>query len=121
MADLFTWVEIPVSDMQRAKTFYQHILGIEQELPEKDYGGGMVYSFFPADGALVKYEYYVPGQQGACVYLAVQGDLNDTLAKVQAAGGKVILPKIPLGDTGPGFAAQILDSEGNRLGLRSPE
>jgi predicted enzyme related to lactoylglutathione lyase len=56
-----------------------------------------------------------------CVYLVVKGDLNETLAKAEAAGGKVVIAKMPLGDMGPGYIAQIIDSESNRIGLWSAE
>jgi predicted enzyme related to lactoylglutathione lyase len=126
MANLFNWVEIPTSDMQRAKTFYRTILGVEQELQEHNMGD-MLYTFLPMQpgdisGALVQHQNYAPGQgQGVCVYLVVQGDLNATLARVEAAGGKVVIAKMPLGEMNPGYIAQFIDSEGNRLGLWSAE
>jgi predicted enzyme related to lactoylglutathione lyase len=126
MANLFNWVEIPTSDMQRAKTFYSAILGVA-ELPEQDLGNGLLYAFLPMQpgevgGALVQHPNYAPGQgQGVCIYLVVQGDLNDTLARVEAAGGKVVIPKTSLGEMNPGYMAQFIDSESNRLGLWSAE
>jgi predicted enzyme related to lactoylglutathione lyase len=126
MANLFNWVEIPTTDMHRAKTFYSSILGVE-ELPEQDLGEGLRYAFLPMQpgevgGALVNHQNYAPGQgQGVCVYLVVQGDLNNTLARVEAAGGKVVIPKMSLGEMSPGYMAQFIDSEGNRLGLWSAE
>ena len=36
---------------------------------------------------------------------------------VQAAGGKVLMPKTPIGQHGA--IAHVLDSEGNRIGLHS--
>jgi predicted enzyme related to lactoylglutathione lyase len=126
MANLFNWVEIPTTDMARAKNFYQTILGVEKELETQDLGG-MLYTFLPMErdgvgGALVQHENYAPGQgQGVCVYLVVQGDLNATLAKVEAAGGTVVVPKMSLGEMSPGYCAQFIDSEGNRVGLWSAE
>lgn len=126
MANLFSWVEIPTSDMARAKSFYRTLLGVEKELEQQDMGD-MLYTFLPMQpgevgGALVQHENYVPGQgQGVCVYLVVQGDLNDTLARVEAAGGKVVIPKMSLGELSPGYMAQIIDSESNRIGLWSAE
>ena len=125
MANLFNWVEIPTSDMKRAKTFYSTILGAK-ELQEQNLGD-MLYTFLPMEpgdvgGALVQHQNYAPGQgQGVCVYLVVQGDLNATLAKVEAAGGKVVIPKTSLGEMSPGYMAQFIDSEGNRVGLWSAE
>jgi predicted enzyme related to lactoylglutathione lyase len=123
MANLFNWVEIPTSDMVRAKTFYRTIEGAEKELLQKNFGD-LLYAFLPMEGdgiggALVQHMNYVPGQgQGVCVYLLVQGDLNATLAKVESAGGEVVVPKMPLGDDmNPGYCAQFIDCEGNRIGL----
>jgi len=125
MADLINWLEIPVNDMARAKSFYRSILGVQEELQETNIGG-MPYTFLPmtpgdVSGALVQHENYVPGPQGTCVYMVVRGDLNATLAKVEAANGQVIIPKMALGDMSPGYMAQIIDSEGNRIGLWSAE
>jgi predicted enzyme related to lactoylglutathione lyase len=126
MTNLFNWVEIPTSDIERAKTFYRTILGAKQELRQENFGD-MLYAFLPMEhegvgGALVQHQNYVPGQgQGVCVYLVVQGDLNVTLAKVESAGGTVVVPKMSLGDMSPGYCAQFLDSEGNRVGLWSAE
>jgi predicted enzyme related to lactoylglutathione lyase len=125
MANLFNWVEIPTSDMERAKTFYCTILGIK-ELQQQNMGD-MLYTFLPmtqgdVGGALVQHPNYAPGQgQGVCVYLVVQGDLNATLAKVEAAGGTVVIAKMALGEMGPGYIAQFIDSESNRVGLFSLE
>jgi predicted enzyme related to lactoylglutathione lyase len=126
MAHLFNWVEIPTSDIARAKTFYQTILGAKEEFHQEDLGD-MIYVFLPAQpdeagGALVQHKNYAPGQgQGVCVYLEIQGDLNATLARVEPAGGSVVIPKMSLGDMSPGYCAQFIDSEGNRLGLWSAE
>jgi uncharacterized protein len=125
MANLFNWVEIPTTDMERAKTFYRTILGVE-DLQQQNMGD-MLYTFLPMQpgdvgGALVQHQNYAPGQgQGVCVYLVVQGDLNATLAKVESAGGKIVIAKMSLGDVSPGYIAQFIDSEGNRLGLWSAE
>jgi uncharacterized protein len=127
MANLFNWVEIPTTDIERAKTFYHTILGKEGPKLREENFGDVLYAFLPMEpgysgGALVQHKNYAPGQgQGVCVYLVVQGDLNETLARVESAGGKVVIPKMPLGDMSPGFMAQFIDSEGNRLGLWSDE
>jgi predicted enzyme related to lactoylglutathione lyase len=125
MADLFNWVEIPITDVERAVTFYQTILGVEK-LEQQDMGG-MIYIFLPMDGegsggALVKHENYRPANgDGVCVYVVVKGDLNATLTKVEAAGGKIVVPKMALGEMSPGYCAQFIDSESNRIGLWSAE
>jgi uncharacterized protein len=126
MANLFNWVEIPTSDIERAKTFYRTILGTKEDLHEMNMDD-LRMAFLPMEGdgvggALVQHPNYAPGQgQGVCVYLVVQGDLNNTLAKVETAGGTVVIPKMSLGEMSPGYYAQFIDSEGNRVGLWSAE
>lgn len=44
-------------------------------------------------------------------------DLAVEEAKVEKAGGKVIMPKMAIGEFG--FIAQFIDTEGNRIGLHS--
>jgi predicted enzyme related to lactoylglutathione lyase len=79
---------------------------------------------FPADmqnveigGGLVEEEGYEPSQQGALVYLNGGEDLDVPLARVEAAGGKVILPKTSISPNG--FMARFTDTEGNRVAFHS--
>ncbi len=121
MKNALNWFEIPVTDYERAKTFYETILSVqigEMPFPEGRYG------FFPADmmnggvgGALVLCEGYVPSTQGTLVYLNGGDDLGTPLSKVESAGGKVLMPKTSIGENG--FMAQFLDTEGNRVALHS--
>lgn len=50
------------------------------------------------------------------VYFSVEG-IDSALAKVQANGGKTLVPKMPIGEWG--FIAHFKDSEGNRVALHS--
>ena len=45
MAHAINWFEIPAKNLQRAKTFYETVLGIEMTLPFPD----TKYAMFPAD------------------------------------------------------------------------
>ena len=54
---------------------------------------------------------------GALVYLNGGDDLSVTLSKVEAAGGKILLPKTAIGPNG--FMAHFTDTEGNKIGLHS--
>jgi predicted enzyme related to lactoylglutathione lyase len=51
------------------------------------------------------------------VYLSGGEDLSAPLGRVEAAGGKVVMPKTSIGEHG--FCAMFLDTEGNRVGLHS--
>ena len=51
------------------------------------------------------------------VYLNGGDDLNIPLGRVEAAGGKIIMPKTDIQENG--FIAQFIDTEGNRVAFHS--
>ncbi len=118
------WFEISVADIERAVTFYNTLLGAEMKPMDLTETMGTHVAMIPdrggVGGMLVQGEVhgYLPSKEGALVYLNVDGDLEDTLNRVEPAGGKILLPKTSLGDHG--WTAWIEDTEGNRVGLRAP-
>ncbi|MCA9911775.1 MAG: VOC family protein [Anaerolineae bacterium] len=120
------WFEIGVSDIQRAIQFYETVMNTKLQYADLREQMGSQLGMFPArDGAggtLVQNEQhgYQPGQAGTLIYLVVDGDLNEAVARVDGAGGQVVLPKTPLGsDQEAGFISWIIDTEGNKVGLYS--
>ena len=121
MKNAINWFEIPALDYPRAKTFYETVLDLKitnAPMPDMEYG------MFPYDndaegvgGGIVKYEGYKPSADGPVIYLNAGEDLAPALARVEAAGGKVIMPKTDIGENG--FMATLLDTEGNRVALHS--
>ncbi|MDF2179887.1 VOC family protein [Aliiglaciecola sp. CAU 1673] len=116
------WFEIPVTDMERAKAFYQSAFGYGFEMMDM---GPEKMAMFPFDheqpncsGALVKGAGYQPISQGILVYFSVE-EVTQTLNKIEKAGGKTVQEKMPIGEHG--FIGLFLDTEGNRLGLHSRE
>lgn len=118
------WFEIPVNDMDRAVSFYETVLNMKLD---RNKMGPVEMAWFPwqeggtgAAGSLVFYnEFYKPSTNGVLVYLtAHSGDLENELARVEPAGGKVLQPKTKISDE-YGFMAVITDSEGNRVALHS--
>lgn len=71
---------------------------------------------YGAAGALVKTSHARPGAGGTMLYFSVQ-DCAVHASRVQAAGGKVIRPKFPIGEFG--WVAVCEDTEGNLFGLNS--
>ena len=68
-----------------------------------------------APGSLVKQEeFYTPIANGSMVYTTV-ADIPEVLAKIETAGGKVVMEKTDIGEYG--FIGAFLDTEGNRVGL----
>lgn len=113
--------EIPATDISRAVLFYEEILGVNIErmnFPEMEMG------IFPYEGQMVtgiimKGEGYQPSANGVTIYLNGGENLQIILNKVEKSGGKIIIPKTPHADES-GFFAIFLDSEGNKMGLHSP-
>lgn len=56
-------------------------------------------------------------KKGSLVYLNGGDDLGFPLSKVEAAGGRILLPKTAIGANG--FMAHFTDTEGNKVGLHS--
>ena len=111
------WFEIPVTNMARAKAFYEHVLGTSLEPMQM---GPADMAMFPSAqgpaGCLIKTDGYTPSHAGTLVYFAVT-DIKGTLAKAEGRGGKTLLPRMDIGDFG--FVAHFEDSEGNRVALHS--
>lgn len=114
------WFEIPARDLGRAKAFYQAVFGIQLSPMEM---GPAKMEFFPwqqgatgCSGALIVTEGYTPSHAGSVVYFAV-ADIDETLKKVEAAGGQTLVPKLSIGEFG--FIGQFEDTEGNRLGIHA--
>jgi len=115
------WFEIPVTDISRAKTFYESIFEIkmqEMEMP------GMKYAMFPFDpmnakvsGGLAQSSMHTPGSTGSIIYLNANPDLQNVLDRINIAGGKVTMPKTSIGQNG--FMAMFTDTEGNTVALHS--
>jgi uncharacterized protein len=125
--NVLTWFEIPVTDIDRARQFYETILDIEMV---KRVDGKDEAVFFPHDptiiqatsgritGVLSKTERNSPSANGTLVYINASPRIQQVLDKVAAAGGKILSPAISMP---AGFIAIILDTEGNRIGLHAEQ
>jgi predicted enzyme related to lactoylglutathione lyase len=114
------WFDIPAADYDRAKKFYETIL--DTTLDEQEVEGDKM-AMLPADedgvgGAVSKFEGANPGSDGVVIYLNVEGQLDEVTARVEGAGGKVVVPRRSIDPWG--FIAMIIDSEGNKIGLHTP-
>ncbi|MDP3404281.1 MAG: VOC family protein [Brevundimonas sp.] len=115
------YVEIPVTNLNRAVDFYTALFGHTFERVVVD---GYPMALFPsldggpgAPAALVMGDIYRPTRDGAVIYHHVP-DLERALALAARLGATVLYPLKDLGDLGR--VAEIEDSEGNRLALHQP-
>ncbi|MFK7812046.1 MAG: VOC family protein [Maribacter sp.] len=120
MSNAISWFEIPVKNFQRAKSFYSTMLGTEITEQHMDHAKYGMFSYDPDNnvgGAIIEMEGAEPSIHGSTVYLNGGDDLATPLARVEPAGGKVLMPKTDIGENG--FMAQVLDTEGNKIALHS--
>ncbi len=117
------WFEIPVADIDRAQHFYETLL--DKSLRREEMGP-QTLAVFPYDdgqgigGALLKSATApAPGTDGGLIYLNASPSLDAVLSRASELGAEVLLPKLAL-PRNIGFIAQIVDCEGNRIGLHSP-
>jgi predicted enzyme related to lactoylglutathione lyase len=114
------WFEIPVHDMARAKTFYEHVFGIQLSEQRSEALHMALFPMFEGamgtTGSLVQGGYYTPGAQGVVIYFSAP-DLDGCLARAGQGGGRVIRERTPIGHHG--FIGVVEDTEGNRIGLHT--
>jgi predicted enzyme related to lactoylglutathione lyase len=114
------WFEIPTADLNTSIRFYNQVLGLQLEA--KEFGPNQIAIFPHQDpgpgGCLMQGPGMVPSGAGSVVYLSTK-KIDPAIAQVQAAGGKIVIPKTPIGPGG--FFARFLDLEGNLVGLSALE
>jgi len=115
------WFEIPVSDMDRARQFYETVFKINIHVVDF---GGILMGWFPdrgdvpgAQGTLIKQDSYIPSQEGTLVYF-ISENVQIELDRIEKAGGKVYQPKTHISPE-HGYMGAFIDTEGNRVALHS--
>ena len=119
MADAIVHFEIPANDPETLKKFYGDVFGWQfQSLPHPGMPGGEYIAVTTKEegqdglnGGM--YKKTLPNDQPRN-YVNV-ASLDDTIAKVEAAGGSVIIRRMPV--PGIGWIAIIQDPEGNDYGV----
>ncbi len=120
MRNYINWFELPAADFERAKKFYENIFQCKMS---DNMMGPFRMGFFPGEGegvsgAIVHGEGYEPSDKGAVVYLNADGILDEVLARIPKAGGKVVLPRTAITPE-IGDYALFLDTEGNKVALHT--
>lgn len=110
------WFEIPVTDLDKAKTYYETILGIT--MTRSDDGPNPMVAFTSMDDQNVGGHLY-PGKpsaegSGNTIHLVAPTPLEDVMARVEPAGGKIVSPVI---DIPAGRFVYMTDPDGNSVGL----
>ncbi len=119
MNKVFSWVEIPVLDIERAAKFYGQLLECEVTITDAPPRRMAILYFEPGKvgGSLLESPDLKPSDQGMRVYLnAGRGNgLEKMIARVQSLDAEIVLPVTPMGEDGR--FATFKDTEGNILSL----
>ena len=112
--------EIPSTNFSRAVKFYETIFDTKLKV-EKFSGNDLgVFSLENGEsvGGVVHGENYVPGDNGAVLYLDASPSIDSVLQRIEAAGGRIKTGKVALPQE-MGFIAYFFDTEGNRMALHA--
>lgn len=113
--------EIPADDMARAKKFYTDVFGWQvTDVPQMNY---TMVTTVPTDdqqmpkdpGAINGGMQKRQGPKDRVVIVVNVASVDEYLKKIEAAGGKIVMPKIHIADMG--LYARITDTEGNVIGI----
>lgn len=126
-SNALTWFEIPVTNLERARTFYETILDIKMETMEEGNPEEKTV-FFPRkpktimaksgilSGSLVKSNRIQPSANGPLIYLNAYPSIQKVIDRIEPAGGKVVMNKTEIP---AGMIAVFTDTEGNKLALHA--
>jgi predicted enzyme related to lactoylglutathione lyase len=119
-----SWFEIPTTDLERATSFYETIFDtklIPLDMPQLQMRMFPLEDMMPGVGGALSYSpgFYSPSAtEGTLVYLNANPDVQIVLDRIEAAGGKIALPKTEISPE-HGHMAVFIDTEGNRVALHS--
>lgn len=121
-APVITWFEIPARDYEATIAFYEAVVGATLQRRSDPVMGE--FAMFPsadtsqATGCVARAVDMMPAAAGTIVYLWVGAELAPALARAEARGARIAYAPTVLPD-GIGSVAQIIDPEGNRVGLHA--
>lgn len=114
------WFDLHVANLDRAKNFYETVFNVKLTDLPIEWGK---QAFFPFNhespniaGALVEKADFVPNKSNTVIYFETE-DCTAEEQRIEQAGGKVVQPKVHIGEFG--FIAMFIDTEGNTVGLHS--
>ena len=113
--------EIPFDDQARAQKFYSEVFGWEiNKFGDMDYWivktCNSDQNMKPVEPGAINGGLLKRDETGKNPVIVVDvPDIEEHLKKIETAGGKVVMPTIPIGDFG--LYSRIADTEGNVIGV----
>ncbi|MCA6381558.1 MAG: VOC family protein [Cytophagales bacterium] len=114
------WFDLNVANLDRAKKFYETVFNVKLTDAPMEWGKQSFFPFNPQSpnisGALVEKKEYKPSSNNTVIYFETE-DIIAEEKRIEKAGGKVVQPKMNIGEFG--FISIFIDTEGNTVGLHS--
>lgn len=114
--------EVPADDLERAKKFYGDVFGWQLMQMGDDMGKYVMVTTTESDQEGPKTPGAINGgimqrdeKKKAPIIVIDVPNIDEHLVKLEAAGGKIIDPKMDVG--GMGLLAYVTDTEGNLIGV----
>ena len=119
MDNQIVWVDMPVSDLDRAIKFYSAIFGTQVT---KEQFGDCEYGLLPhaqtnVSGCLAVIDDRKPSANGPLVYFNAEGRIDEAVNAAKDFDVEIIEEKFKMGEHG--FRAVLFDTEGNKIALHS--
>ena len=116
-----THFEIPYDDQSRAQKFYEDVFGWQiAKFPDMDYHMATTTpsdeNMKPKEVGSINGGLFPKDPTGSHPVIVIDvPSLDDHIKKIESAGGKVIMPKLQVGNFG--LYARVSDTEGNVIGI----
>jgi uncharacterized protein len=114
------WFDLHVANLDRAKKFYETVFNVALTDLPIEWGKQSLFPFnheSPSiSGALVEKLDFVPSSNNTVIYFETEDCLAEE-SRIEKEGGKVVQPKMNIGEFG--FISIFIDTEGNTVGLHS--
>lgn len=112
---IIAWGEIPVTDLQKSVDFYNAVFEYEMTIDTSGPNPMAVLGGSMEGGGAHLYPGAPAADGGNTIHIALNGALEDGMARCTAAGGEIVSPAIPI--PGAGRFAYAKDLDGNSIGL----
>lgn len=117
MNSIIALVEIPATNFERAKAFYESVFQVEIkgfDSPEEKMG------FFPSRDVAISFSKDIkPSKDGTLISFQAFGKMDKVISRIMEHGGTILKPKTNIEGEGMGSFALFEDTEGNRVGLHT--
>ncbi|MBN1344605.1 MAG: VOC family protein [Phycisphaerae bacterium] len=117
MANPLCHFEFLTNDPEKCKAFYSKVFDWEFQTPPGHPHYTLIATGSEPGGGMMKKPDECPAPTVG-IYIAVD-NVEETLAKVTGAGGRVVMPKTPI--PGVGAIAVFIDPENIGIGILQPE